>query len=248
MTSSLPSGCKYRFESITIKPMFFAQVLEYEENCPKDEVEKYYFDYCVVKGDDPNIDELLVPDMEYLVFLKKALTISREVTFSASLTCPECGAKYTHRINVPRDVHFASIDEKLITGMNIKVGNEFHKVRVPTMKEFLSVLSNYRRIKKLSDMKLIKLIALFKDASTYPNKYEQLVTEAVYEDLSAMVMLSELCYEVVDPVESFCPSCNKDVVETSKKRGTVIDLSGLITNFFRLIVENNRASEYQVLS
>lgn len=228
--------------------MFFAQVLEYEENCPKDDVEKYYFDYCVVKEDDPNISELLVPDLEYVVFLKKALTISRETTFSASLTCPVCGAKYSHRISVPKDVKFQPLDDKVLSGINIKVGNEFHKVRVPTMKEFLTVLSNYRRIKKLSDMKLIKLIALFKDAITYPNKYERLVVEATYEDLSTVVMLSELCYEVVDPIVSYCPACNKDIIETSKKRGTVMDLSGLITSFFRLIVENNRASEYQILS
>lgn len=248
MTSQLPSGHKYRFESITVKPMFFAQVLEYEENCPKDDIEKYYFDYCVVKGDDPNVDELLVPDLEFVVFFKKALTIAREATFTASLTCPECGSKYSHRISVPKDVHYSPLDPKLVDGFGIKVGNEFHQVRIPTMREFLQVLGNYRRFRKLSDMKIIKLIALFKDATLYPNKYEELIVNAVYEDISSLVMLGELCYESVDPVVSYCPACNRDIVEPSKKRGTVIDLSGLITNFFRLIVENNRASDYQILS
>lgn len=248
MTSNLPSGHHYRFESITINPMYFAQVLEYEENCPSDPVEKYYFDYCVLKMDDPNVDELLLPDLEYAVFLKKAVSIGRDASFTASIVCPVCGAKYTHRIDVPHDVKYSPIESSIANGFQILMGGAPHAVRVPSMKEFLGVFNNYRRVKKLTDMKLIKLIALFKDSALYPSRYEDIVVHAQYDDIATLTMLSELFYEIVEPVETFCPICNKGVSGTEKKRGTVIGLDGLITNFFRTILENNRASQYKILS
>ena len=247
MTDMLPSGHQYRFDSITINPMYFAQVLEYEENCPTNPVEKYYFDYCVVKMDDPNVEELLLPDLEYAVFLKKAVSIGRDASFTASIVCPVCGAKYTHKITVPADIKYTPIDKIFTHGFQIMLGGSPHAIKIPTMKEFLAIFNNYRRVKKLTDMKLIKLIALFKDSGLYPSRYEDLVVHATYGDISTLTMLSDLCYEQVAPIETFCPICNKGLAETDKKRGTVIGLDGLITNFFRTILENNRASEYQVL-
>lgn len=247
MTDKLPSGHHYRFASVTVNPMYFAQVLEYEENCPTDPVEKYYFDYCVLKMDDPNVDDLLLPDMEYLVFLKKALSIGKDASFTATIVCPVCGSKYTHRITVPGDVKYKPIDPSLTGNFQVMIGGQAHVVKIPTVKEFLHVFSNYRKVKKLSDMKIIKLIALFKDSIRYPSRYEDIVVHSTHEDITTLIMLSELCYEQVDPIETFCPICNKGVAESEKKRGTVIGLDGLITNFFRLILENNRASEYQIL-
>lgn len=247
MTDMLPSGHRYKFESITINPMYFAQVLEYEENCPSDPVEKYYFDYCVLKMDDERVGDLLLPDMEYAVFLKKAVSIGRDACFNASIVCPVCGAKYAHKITVPGDIKYTPIDKAFTGGFHVMLGGQPHAVKIPTMKEFMSVFGNYRRVKKLTDMKLIKLIALFKDSRDYPSRYEDLVVHATYNDISTLTMLSDLCYEQVSPIETYCPICNKGLSETEKKRGTVIGLDGLITNFFRTILENNRASEYQVL-
>lgn len=247
-TNMLPSGHHYRFESITINPMYFAQVLEYEENCPSDPVEKYYFDYCVLKMDDANVDELLLPDLEYAVFLKKAVSIGKDASFTASIVCPVCGAKYTHRINVPVDIKYTPVDPILVRGLQVMLGGQPHVIKIPTMKEFLNIFNNYRRVKKLSDMKLIKLIAMFKESGQYPSRYEDLVVHATYGDIATLTMLSEMCYEQVDPIETFCPICNKGLSGNEKKRGTVIGLDGLITNFFRTILENNRASEYKVLS
>ena len=248
MSNMLPSGHHYRFESITINPMYFAQVLEYEENCPSDPVEKYYFDYCVLKMDDPNVDDLLLPDLEYAVFLKKAVSIGRDASFNATIVCPVCGARYSHRITVPTDIKYTPIDPTFTRGFQIMLGGQPHAIKIPTMREFLSVFNNYRRVKKLTDMKLIKLIALFRDSGVYPSRYEDLVVHSTYNDISTLTMLSDLCYEQVAPIETFCPICNKGLSESEKKRGTVIGLDGLITNFFRTILENNRASEYKVLS
>ena len=76
--------------SIRIKPMTFGQILEYLENCPdekKSPVEKYYFDYCLIKDDDMNINNLFLIDMEYVIYFKKALTIAEDLSYDSSTPC-----------------------------------------------------------------------------------------------------------------------------------------------------------------
>lgn len=247
MTEYLPSGYEYPFASIKIMPMKFAEILEYVENVPKNEVDKFYFDYCVLKADDPNVDNLLLPDLEYVIFMKKAITLSKESSFIVTIDCPECHNKFRQRITIPNDVKYSRIDKQFINGIQVEVNGEIHSVKVPTVTEFMRVFSNYHRLKNITDMKIIKLIALFQSATVLPNKYENLVTQATYDDITLMTMLSQLFYEIVEPVKVYCPSCNREITNPNEKRGMVVEINSLITDFFRDVIINNGLTESKII-
>lgn len=245
LTQNLPSGYPYPFPSIRVVPMTFAQILEYSENLPSSEVERYYFDYVVVKADDERVDQLLLPDLEYVIFFKKGLTIARNVTFDSTVTCPECGNDVKVHFSLGQ-VKFNHLDPEMSKVFNLEVGGSLHPVKIPTVAEFMNIFAKYRRFKKVSDMKMIKLIALFMGAPQYLNRYEDLVVKATYEDITVLTMAYQLCYEIVEPLTVYCPECNKGV-STDQQRGVVVEIQSLTTRFFRVIIENNRLTSSKII-
>lgn len=272
LTQHLPSGyTDYPFISVNIKPMTFAQILEYMDCVPESPVEKFYFDYKQLIVDDPNIDNLLFCDLEFLVFLKKSLTISKNIEFSTSANCPNCKSGLRTQVSLGK-IKFNKLDPKLLKGLKIDLDGRYHNVRMPTVKQFLEVFINYKRAKKVTDMNIIKLIALFEGFKHFPQFYEELVTNATYQDVSAFTMLNIYYYRTVEPLTIICPECKrrferlKDLkmeelikrtepdakllireLQEKKYEGVALEIPDLIANFFRDVTENNQLTEAQIV-
>lgn len=247
LVQNLPSGgYGYTFDGINVSPMKYGQILEYLDNIPNDPIEKFYFDYCLLKADDPNIDNLLVPDFEFVRFYKKAITVNKNCEYTTTLVCPDCGTKFYHKIHLT-DIKFSSLDKSIIEGCCIKLGEREYNVKLPTIAEFFKVFNNYRRYKKTTDMKLIKLIAMFEDAVKYPNQFESLVIDAQYDDVVALTMLYDLYYELLEPIVVYCPKCNDGIEDPSKMRGMAVEIDSLTADFFRDLIVNNRVDRQKVL-
>lgn len=226
--------------------MKYGQILEYLDNIPNDPIEKYYFDYCLCKQDDPNIENLLVPDFEFVRFYKKAITINKKIDYTTVLTCPECGTKFYQKIHLT-DIKFSPLDKEIVEGCSIKLGDREYEIKLPTMAEFMQVFANYRRYKKTSDMKLIKLIAMFRDAVRFPNQFEHLVIDAQYDDVVALTMLYDLYYNLLEPIVVYCPKCNEGITDPNKMRGMAVEIESLTADFFRDVINNNRIDRSKVL-
>jgi hypothetical protein len=273
LTQNLPSGNIYPFSSIQIKPMFFAQILEYMENVPSSPVEKFYFDYKVVLKDDPNIDHLLLCDLEYVVFFKKCLTISKDLEFTTHATCPDCGSVLKTQVTLSR-IEFNHLDQTLLNGLRVDFEGNYHNVRMPTVKKFMEIFSKYRLYKRVADMNIIKLISLFEGVESFLQKYENMVVNATYNGISVLASLNAIYYRTIKPLYYECEDCklkfdklnslkmegllSKDKddpviieqlkeLQESKYGGTTVGIDDLIVNFFRDVVENNGLTYAQII-
>jgi len=65
--------------------MCFPEVLEYEDNLPEDRLERYVYDINMLAKDDPNIQEVLLCDIDYLIFKKKLLSIGNSDKYRISI-------------------------------------------------------------------------------------------------------------------------------------------------------------------
>lgn len=252
MTQDLPSGHNYPFQSLNITSMYFAQILEYLDNYPDTEVERFYFDYSLVVADDPNIDRLLLTDLEFIVFYKKALTISENIQFRTSVKCPKCGSMVPVEFALS-NLQFNKMNPELNSGINIQIGGQTKLVMMPTVAEFMKLFSNYRRYKRVSDMKLIKLIALFKEASMYPQIMEELVIKSTYQDITQLALLDQLFYSTIKPLKVTCPKCKQESAELDMSSPTnqgefEVGLNSLTSNFFQSIITNNPITRIETVS
>lgn len=246
LTQDLPSGFHYPFPSITLKPMFFGQVLEYLENVPKNEIEKFYFDYKLVLQDDQNVDNLLLSDLAFVEFMKKAITISSELKFSTEATCPICGTPIKLEFDISK-IKFNQLDELALKGFSVEFSSKIRNVRMPRVNEFMKVFANYRIYKKVSDMRLIKLISLFEDSINFQQIIESDVVNATYKDITILAMLDQVYFNTMKPVVGYCPKCNEGITDKDKMRGTEIGIESLISNLFRDIIQNNKLTDSEVI-
>jgi hypothetical protein len=276
LTQDLPSGYNYPFTSIGIKPMKFGEILEYLELVPdkkKNPIENYYFNYCLIKDDDPNIGQLLLNDMEYILFMKKAITIADNLEYSSSYICPKCGNKIPYRVSLA-GVRWNKMDPDILGGLTINFSGQLMYVRLPKVDEFMNIFTNYRVYKKVTDMRIIKLIALFEQSQMYLQRVENLVVNATHKDIATLIMLEQLYYDFIDPIELHCDQCSKMYVPTEQEifnakqqlglkedeelpmteiekiknshGGIAIGLEDLVAEFFRDLIENNRPSQDEV--
>jgi hypothetical protein len=269
LTEKLPSGYQYNFISIHLMPMTFAQILEYMENEPDNEVEKLYFDYKLVLQDDPNIDNLMYCDLSYIIFLKKCISISRDEEYKLSVVCPVCHKDIKANVKLS-EIEFNKLDRQFIGGVSVNFSGGYHDIKMPTVSEFMKIFSKYRMYKKISDLRIIRLISLFAESATYLQRVETQVVNATYKDIAMLTMLDKLYYGLIKPINIKCPNCESEFNSNKSKKidsmisegkseaeinevrnsnygGIAVGIDSLIVNFFRDIIENNRLTDNEII-
>lgn len=240
LTSQLPSGgYGYSFPSINVSPMTFLEITKYLENCPPESnvLERYLYDINMLVQEDKNTLDCYVMDVEFLIFYKKLITVSGDLSFNIVIPCPECGKKMRKTISFEHDIHFKQIDPQIMNGAQIVLNGHRYETIVPTLKDFKKVFEIYLRYKHTTDLKMIKTIALVKEFSTYGNQVESDVLDAQHEDITLLLALRDLYYDRVEPITLHCPDC-EEKQEKGERRGVAVSVESLIVDFFREICVN----------
>lgn len=74
------------------------------------------------------------------------------------------------------ETKFIRLTQEALNEYRVDINESHHNVRMPFVHQFMNIFSKYERFKNVTDMSLIKLIALFEQAKMYLNRYEDLVT------------------------------------------------------------------------
>ena len=245
LTSQLPSGgYGYRFPSLLIKPMTFMEICGYNENVPTDDpLAKYMYDIKVLLRDDQRILDCYIMDLDFLIFYKKLITVSGDLTYKLSIKCPKCGEMLTKKVDLNQDVHFSQIDPQIMDGAVIELNGHKYDVQVPTVASFLKVFETYLRYRKVNDIKMIKTIAMIEGFDTKANQIEADVLGATHEDITLLLALRELYYDRLEPVQIECPSCKADGREAS----VAVSVENLTVDFFRDLCTNSPIDGTKIL-
>ena len=232
--AQLPSGgYGYKFPTIRIEPLDFLGLTKYVEGVPQDDsLGKYQYDIRLLVEDDPNIKDCYIMDVDFLIFYKKLCTISDDLSYQVEINCPDCGKKLKKTIYFDKDIHFRGLDERVMNGAQVELGGHTYQTIIPTVTDFMKVFQIYMKYKKITDLKMIKTIALFKDFSLNANQIEKDVLGAKHEDITVLLMLQDLYFDLVEPIQMFCPDCNKGL-KPEERRSVAVSIDSLIVNLFR---------------
>ena len=233
LTSQLPSGgYGYSFPSVSVSPMTFMEICNYLENVPSDPLDKYLYDINVLCNEDRKIMDCYVMDVDFLIFYKKLCTISGDLTYNLSVTCPDCGKKIEKKISLDKDII-------------IELGGEKFETYVPKVKDFLKVFEKYLTYRKVEDLGMIKTIALIKEFNeNKANLVEQKVLGATHEDITLLLALRDLYYDRVENINIICPECSK---KQERRKLVAVSVDSLIVDFFRDLCNNSPIDATKVL-
>lgn len=247
ITTQLPSGgVGYNFPSISVSPMTFVEICNYLDNVPSDPLDKYLYDIRMLIKEDEKIKDCYVMDVDFLIFYKKLCTVSSDLSYQISVTCPDCGTPIKKTISFEKDIHFRQIDPKIMNGARVDIGGHKYDTIVPTVNDFMRVFGNYLRYRTITDLKMIKTIALIKDFEILGNQVENDILNAKHSDITLLLALRELYYDHLEPVEVFCPKCNKGLKKT-ERRGVAVGVESLIVDFFRELSINSPIDGSKIL-
>jgi hypothetical protein len=246
LVSQLPSGgVGYNFPTITVNPMTFYEITKYLDNLPPegDHLSKYLYDIKNLIDGDKNILNCYIMDVDFLIFYKKLITISEKLTYNLSVKCPHCGKELKKTISLEDDIRFKGIDAAVMGGTEIDLCGHKYETIIPTVNDFMGVFQNYLRSRKIEDLGLIKTISLIK--SPYPNQVEDDVLNATHEDITLLLALKDIYFDSVNPIKLNC-SCENDK-RPEERRGVVVSVDSLITDFFREIYLHNPIDGSKIL-
>jgi len=247
LTSQLPSGgVGYGFPSINITPLTFLELTKYLEGVPSDPLEKYLYDIDMLIKDDKNVMDCYIGDVDFLIFYKKLCTVSADQYYTINFKCPDCGHMIKHKFNYEKDVKFKGLDEKVMAGCKVELGGHIYDVKVPTLREFLSVFDLYLRMRKVEDLKLIKTISLFTGFDVNANQIERDILGATHSDITVLLALQDVYLDQVEPLHIPCPECDKDV-PIEERRSKTVRVDSLIVDFFRDLCINCPISGSKIL-
>ena len=244
LSSYLPSaGVGYDFSSISLEPMNFLEMMKYIENTEGlDQIDRYFYDIRLLTREDSNILKCYVMDVDFLIFYKKLISISGNSSVTITVRCPNCGATIKKEIDLERDIKFENIDEKVMKGALIELSDKKYDISVPTVQDLLNVFDIYKKYNRVSDLKLMKTISLFKDFETKSQQIEKDVIGATRGDITLLLALQELYFDRLEPVKVFCPKCSG-----KERREMAISVESLIVDFFPSISDNNGLDGTKIL-
>lgn len=246
--SYLPSGgYGYPFPSVNVFPMNFLQITEYLESEPKDDpLEKYLFEITDLLKGDPQIENCYIMDVDFLIFYKKLITIGDGQQFTLTLKCPKCGNKIEKTITMDKDIHFKQIDKGIMEGAMISLNDHKYETIVPTVKDFFKIFERYLKYRTVTNLDMIKTIALIKESDLYGNQVQNDVLGAKYEDITLLMALKELYYNQVENIMFHCPKCEKDL-KPEERRGIAVSVDSLTVDFFRELFVNCPIDESKIV-
>ena len=247
LTSQLPSGgYGYDFPSVSISPMTFIEICKYLDNVPQDPLEKYLYDIRLLIDEDEKIKKCYIMDVDFLIFYKKLCTVSENLTYKISITCPHCKSEIKKSISFDKDIHFKKIEQTIMNGAVINLNGNKYETIIPTVEDFMKVFGVYLRYKKITDLKMIKTIALIRDFEMQGNKIEEDILNATHSDITLLLALRELYYDQLEPIEVFCPQCNKGL-KKNERRSVAVSVESLIVDFFRDLTINSPIDGTKIL-
>jgi len=221
--------------------MCFPEVLEYEDNLPEDRLERYVYDINMLAKDDPNIQEVLLCDIDYLIFKKKLLSIGNSDKYRISIK-DNNNHVLEEDLYISKHIVFKPLEEKFLRGAVVTLAGREWNVGMPTLKEFKKVLAYYVRLRKTTDIRLIRLISLIEEFDKKPNLVENSVLHAEKDDITKLAMLDMWYFERVEPITVVCEQCRKiqeEAGDFEKGGKTKIGLGDLIVSFLRDVISNN---------
>lgn len=224
--------------------MTFIEICKYLENVPTDDpLEKYLFDIKQLIEEDERILDMYLFDVDFLIFYKKLCTVSSDLSYKISVKCPHCGKDIVKRVDMNKDITFRTVDEKVMNGATIELGDNRYEARIPTVRDFMKVFEVYLKFRKVTDLKIIKTISLIKDFDIKANQIERDVLGATHSDITLLLALQDLYFDHVEPVDVVCHACSNN----EERRSVTVSVGSLIVDFFRELIINSPIDESKIL-
>lgn len=235
--SDLPTQGRLTF-SVTdfeITPLTFGELLRYLGDEQLTPTREYVRALSYLVSRDPNIGELKILDADYIIYIFKAISSTKDAKLSLGCTCPHCH-KYHQKDVKLNSISFNDISEQALTVKSVKLLDRTVKIKYTTISEFISFVGNLPRKIENVNIDTLKLLSMLDVPAM---DMVAILEKSVQEDIALINYLDNIWFKLVDPVEINC-------TEYTERRTTVAFQMSAV-DIFRSIVQLNPVTPDQIL-
>jgi phage FluMu protein Com len=237
-TESLPLHYKYDFPTIEVKPYTYRSLMDYLEGMPNNDSDLYLYDLKWLLRDDRNAEKLMTPDADYLIFLKKAISIKDDLRIVTEVKCPLCGRVNTITITQD-DLQFVHpSDQVKYDGVWMELSTGTFLCKLPTVAKMLKVLDLSKTYGLTKHFELVKSMAMVYEQELNPMGVEHAILDAGPSDIPIILKVYDILFSSLLPINKICenPDCE---LHNSNNGGMSIEVNALIGNLFRSLLLSN---------
>lgn len=223
----MPSKGLFTDSPFNLTPMRFDELIDYVETPEKDDIGSYKKDIeKLFLKRNVDLDSYSVVDLDYLLYMTKAVTINEDLKFNVGLTCSHDHSN-TYVLSIS-DIRSLDFEDANKIPVYIELDGTQHPISVPTIGKFYKVLTDLSRFGSTS-LTTIRLASLFERYDSNPNEVVELINSANGDDPIALMHIENLIFGRLDDYRYKCKECGSE-------EGA--DLTNIVRNFFRLYIEN----------
>lgn len=217
-------------ESIELRPLCYKELVEYMNNDELTSLRKYKKDIDLLLKMAPNADKIYLIDLDYVIYMMKMITISKELTLNYRYTCQCCGKKKVGSIST-QSLIFREIDDRYLNLDHIELGGcelPFKLININDFNHFLSMLP--RQLEAKTDLSTIKLASMFWDGTMPVAKVIDLIEKAYGDEIKLISFLKAAYLQPIKPITLRC----------EKGGETVVTINDVTTDLFQQTIFNRR--------
>ena len=223
-------GYASMIESLELRPLCYEELVNYMNNDELTDLRKYKKDIELLLKMVPDAAKTYLIDTDYILYMMKMVTISKELTLNYRYTCQCCGKKKVGSIST-QSIVFRDIDERYLTMEYIELGGEKLPFKLATINDFNHFLSMLpRQLEATTDLSTIKLASMFWDGTMPTAKVIDLIKKSTGDEIKLITFLKAAYLQPIKPITLRC----------EKGGETVVTINDVTTDLFQQTIFNRR--------
>lgn len=220
---------------VTIMPLTFGELLKYLGDEQMTPLREYVHALNCMKAIDPNIGRCSLLDADYLLYIFKALSATKDARIVLNVTCDHCHKNHSATIHL-NQIEFRDVSERALRIKDITLSGRKIRFKYVTIDDFIETVGKLGRIPEIFNVDTIKLVSML---GILPGEALKILERSVQEDIALINYLDTLLFQLIKPIEVQCPDNRNLRGSTATFRMSAVDI-------FRSIIQLNSITDNQI--
>lgn len=234
--SDMPTGGKLSdVGQVTIMPLTFGELLKYLGDEQMTPLREYIHALEWMKSIDPNIGRCSLLDADYLLYVFKALSSTKDAKIIINTECQHCHNTHSLSLHL-NEIEFRDITDQALKIKEITLSDRKIRFKYVTIDEFILTVGKLGKIPTTFNIDIIKLVSML---NIFPGEALKLIERSVQKDIALINYLDTLLFQLIKPIEIKCP-------DNPNSRGTTAAFRMSAVDIFRSIIQLNPITNDQI--
>ena len=222
--------------SFNIYPLTFRELLRYLGDEQTTETQEYVRALTYMVQLDPEIAKVSLLNADYLIYIFKALSASKDLKLILRCNCEYCGKPHSVSVKL-NAIEFNDLSDKALSIKYVTINGKKIRFGYSTIGDFIAFIGRLGRYEDNIGIDALKLACMLKlpiDESL------KVISNAHQDGIAVIHKLDQMLFNLIEPIYIKCP-------EHKELRGTAATFRMSAADFFQDVLQLSKLDEDSIL-